>query len=131
MRKLLLSAASLAIVCSGSMTAAFADGEGGMMKNVAMFPVKTVAVASGMAIGVPMATVRRCAVRYKGYTDEMADKLGGHENFPPVLFASVFGIPAGLLVGSGEGVYYGTKNAINKGWDKPFCEDSFSLGELE
>ena len=129
MRKLLLSALSLALL--SSITTLSAQADGGMMKNVAMFPVKVLGVGCGEVIGVPMATIRKCSMRYKSYTDNMADKIGGKECMPPVVFASVLTIPAGLVVGTGEGVFYGTKNAINHGFDKPFSEDSFSLGELE
>jgi hypothetical protein len=102
-----------------------------MAKNTAMFPVKALAVGAGLVVGTPVAVVRQTAERSMGITGDFADKIGGKDSLPPVLFASVLGVPFGLLVGSAEGVYFGGKNAIQHGVEKPFSKESFSLGELE
>jgi hypothetical protein len=103
-----------------------------MAKNTAMFPVRTLALGSGMVVGCPVAVLRRVSNRCIEYTGNMADKIGGKNNLPPVLFASVLGVPFGLVAGSAEGMYYGGKNAITNCVEHPFSKDSFSLGnELE
>jgi hypothetical protein len=100
-----------------------------MAKSAAWFPVQVAGVTAAWVVGTPIAITRQAAVRIREYNSGAADKIGGHEHFPPNLFASVFAVPAGSLVGLGEGVYLGAKNAIGHGVEKPFSLDSFSLGD--
>lgn len=111
----------------------WADGSdsGSMLKNSAMFPVRALAVGSAIVLGTPIALARQTTVRIRQYTSEFADKIGGHEDFPPNFFASFLSVPCGLIVGTGEGLYYGGKNAIENGADKPFSLESFSFGDYE
>ena len=103
-----------------------------MAVNTAMFPVKALGIGAGMALGIPIAITRRASSRAVEYTQNFADQIGGKENIPPMVFASVMGIPFGVLVGAGEGVYYGGRNAITNGSEKPFSLGSVSLdSELE
>ena len=102
-----------------------------MAKGTALFPVKVAAVSSGIFFGTPIAITRYTATKIREYTGNAADKIGGKEHFSPNLFACLFSIPAGTLVGVSEGCYYGTKNAIVNGVDKPFSLESFTLGSLE
>ena len=109
---------------------AFADShDSSMAKEAAWFPVQLAGVATGCVFGIPICATRRCAVRIHDFTSEGADKIGGHQYFPPVLFASFFGVPAGALVGVAEGIYYGGRNGIDHGFNQPFSPDSFSLGD--
>ncbi len=98
-----------------------------MTMNTVLFPIKAVGIGAGMVVGIPVAITRRASVRSMEFTDSFADNIGGHEHIPPRAMASLVGIPFGILVGAGEGVYYGGKNAIVNGSDKPFCLGSFSL----
>lgn len=104
-----------------------------MAINTAMFPVRALAIGSGMVIGIPVAITRRSSNRCMEYTQNFADKIGGKEHIHPMLFGSLMGMPFGLLVGTGEGVFYGGRNAINHGVEqKPFSLATFSLDpELE
>lgn len=104
-----------------------------MATNAAWFPVKALAVGTGMVVGIPVAVTRRSSNRCIEYTQNFADKIGGKEHIPPMVFASFMGMPFGLLVGTGEGVYFGGKNAITHGVEeKPFQLSTFSLDpELE
>ncbi len=105
-----------------------------MATNAAWFPVKALVVGSGMVIGIPVAITRRSSNRCLEYTRNFADNIGGKEHIPPMVFASLMGIPFGLISGTAEGVYYGGKNAIvNGSSEKPFQLATFSLesGELE
>lgn len=119
----------------GAAAPAMADDKGGddsvgtMAKNAAWFPVQVAGVTAGWVVGTPIAVTRQVAVRIRKYNEEAADKIGGHEYFPPNLFASFFAVPAGSIVGLGEGVYLGAKNAIGHGGEHPFSLDSFSLGD--
>lgn len=119
------------LLCGISALPARADSVNDMAKNTAMFPVTVLAVSSAMAVGTPVAITRQVAVRIREYTGDWADKIGGKDNFPPNLFASVFSIPAGTIVGTAEGIYYGPKNAVQKGIEKPFSQASFSLSEMD
>ncbi len=103
------------------------DGLKDMTMNTVLFPIKAVGIGAGMVVGIPVAITRRASVRSMEFTDTFADKIGGHEHIPPRAMASLAGIPFGIIVGTGEGVYYGGKNAIVNGSEKPFCLGSFSL----
>lgn len=131
MIKIAISALTLLAVSFASLAPARADEPKEMLKNTAMFPVKALAVSAGLVFGTPVAVVRQTTERSKGITSAFADEIGGKDSLPPVLFASLLGVPFGVLVGTGEGVYFGGKNAIEHGVEKPFSKDSFSLGELE
>jgi len=104
-----------------------------MAKNTALFPVKALAIGSGMVVGIPVAITRRSSNRCIEYTQNFADQIGGKEHIHPMLFGSLMGMPFGLLVGTGEGLFFGGRNAINHGVEeKPFSLATFSLDpELE
>ena len=133
MKKPTISLLALVTSVAAFAAPAFADTDySGMAKNTAMFPVRALALSSGLVVGTPIAVVRRVSVRCIEYTGNMADKIGGKNNLPPVLFASVLGVPFGLASGSAEGVFYGGKNAISNCVEHPFSKESFSLGnEIE
>lgn len=116
---------------TGSLLPACADEPSAMLKNTAMLPVRTLGLGAGLVLGTPVAVVRQTAERSIGFTGTFADKIGGKDSLPPVLFASVLGVPFGVLCGSSEGLYFGGKNAIVHGTQHPFSKESFSLGELE
>lgn len=133
MKKTAISILALVTLASVSSLPASAENDfGGMAKSTAMFPVRTVALGAGLVVGTPVAVVRRVSNRCIEYTSNFADKIGGKDNLPPVLFASMMGVPFGIISGSAEGVYFGGKNAISNCVEHPFSKDSFSLGnELE
>lgn len=131
MKKLTVSALALTIAALAQSAPAQADDAKTMAKNTAMVPVRTLGFGCAAVIGTPIAIARRTAVRVRGITGDFADQIGGKEHMPPVVGAAVLGVPFGILTGTSEGIFYGMKNAINEGFNKPFSEDSFSLGELE
>jgi hypothetical protein len=123
------TAALLTILALGAALPAQADEAKSMMKNAAMFPVRAASVATGLVVGIPVAMIRRSGDRCIEYTDNFADKIGGHEHGPPMVIGAVLGMPFGLLVGSGEGVFYGGKNAFCNSVEKPFSLKTMSLDE--
>ena len=125
-----LLAASLLISAFAALPAQ-ADSVNDMAKNTAMFPLKAVAIGSAAVVGTPIAVTRQVAVRIREFTGTFADNIGGKEDFPPNLFASIASVPFGTIVGVGEGLYYGPKNALVHGLDKPFSQASFSLAEID
>jgi hypothetical protein len=127
LQTMLLAALALGLTTVGPAFAGDND-TATMAKNVCWFPVQVAGVATAAVIGTPICAVRRCAVRIHDFTSEGADKIGGHDHFPPVFLASFFGVPCGTLVGMSEGVYYGSKNALSHGVEHPFGLDSFSMG---
>lgn len=131
MTKLQAIALSLAALTVAPMTAARADDDGlrDAARQTVRLPLRAAGVATGLVVGVPMAVTRRASNRMLEYTNSFADKIGGHTSAPPVIFASLVGMPYGLLVGSAEGVYMGGTNAIQQGVDKPFSLQSLSLSE--
>jgi len=118
-----------ALVFGSAAAPASADEPKEMLKTTAMFPVRTLGVGAGLVLGTPIAVTRQVAEQTIGITGTFADKIGGKEHLPPVLFASILGVPFGVLTGSAEGVYFGGKNAIVHGSEKPFGKESFSLAE--
>lgn len=125
-----LFAASLLVgaACTPSM-AADDDKFMAMAKGTAWFPVRVASVAAGCVFGTPVAMTRRTAVRIRTINEQSADKIGGHEHFPPNLFAAFFSVPAGTLIGVAEGAYYGPKNAISQCMEHPFSKDTFTMGD--
>jgi hypothetical protein len=123
------AAALLTIVALGAALPSQADEPKSMVTNAVMFPVRAASVATGLVVGIPVAMLRRTSNRCIEYTDNFADKIGGHEHGPPVMFGAILGMPFGLLVGSGEGVYYGGKNAFCNSVEKPFSLSTMSLAD--
>lgn len=111
---------------------AMADEPKTMAENAVLFPVRAASVASGLVVGIPVAVLRRTSNRVIEYTGNFADQIGGKDHIPPMIFGSVLGLPCGMIVGTGEGVYYGGKNAFANSVEKPFSLAAFSLDkELE
>ncbi len=128
-KKVALAALIAITLSSGTATPAFADDAGEMLKNSAMLPVRLVSIGSTAVVGTPIALTRQISVRIREFTKTFADKIGGHEDFPPNFFASFLSVPCGLVVGTGEGLLYGGKNAFGPGYEKPFSLQAFSLGD--
>lgn len=131
MTKIQALALSLMAMSVPTMTSVQAseDGLRDAARQTVRLPLRAAGVATGLAVGVPMAVTRRASNRMLEYTSSFADKIGGHTSAPPVLFASVVGLPYGMIVGTAEGVYMGGTNAIQQGVDKPFSLESLSLSE--
>jgi len=122
--------ACAAVVLSTTIYAApaLADGGDGGWKSAAWMPVRALGVGTGMVIGTPVAVTREVAVHIREFNAAAADKVGGKEHFPPNVMAAFYSVPVGIFVGSGLGVYRGSKTALKHGWEKPFSVDSMSLG---
>ncbi|HNG18276.1 MAG TPA: hypothetical protein PLI59_03820, partial [Candidatus Obscuribacter sp.] len=122
-----LTCAVLAVAALASTVnvQALADEPKDMASNAVLFPVRAASIASGLVIGIPVAIARRSSNRVIEYTGNFADKMGGKDHIPPKVFGSIFGLPFGLLVGTGEGLYYGGKNAFSNSVEKPFSLAAF------
>ncbi len=131
MKNIKVLAVALGVGVMTTLPAMASDSVNDMAKNAALFPVKVVGVGSAVVVGTPIAVTRQVAVRIREYTGTFADNIGGKEDFPPNLFASFLSVPFGTIVGTAEGLYYGPKNAVVHGVEKPFSVASFSLGEME
>ncbi|HEY9677452.1 MAG TPA: hypothetical protein V6C76_05560 [Drouetiella sp.] len=131
MTKNLAIALSLAALTIASIPAAQAgdDGLRDAARQTVRLPLRAAGVATGFAVGVPVAVTRRASNRMIEYTNSFADKIGGHNSAPPVIFASVLGLPYGMVVGTAEGIYSGSTAAVQQGVDKPFSLESLSLQE--
>ncbi len=92
-------------------------------------------MASGVVLGTPVAAGRETYKSYINFTEAAADKVGGKvggkDNGPVCLVVSLVTLPAAVVVGSAKGLYYGVKNGVWGGFDRPFYKDSYSLGALE
>lgn len=130
-----LAAAIMVGVATAPVQAADSKSSGGsgevttMAKSALWFPVQVAGVTAAWVVGTPIAMTRQTAVNIRKLTGEAADNIGGKDHFPPNLFASVYSIPVGTVIGVAEGTYLGAKNAIGHGVEHPFSLDSFSLGD--
>lgn len=131
MTKKFAAAVALAALSMTALPAAHAgeDGLRDAARQTVRLPLRAAGVATGLAVGVPMAITRRASNRMIEYTQTFADKIGGHTSAPPVIFASLLGLPYGMIVGTAEGVYMGSSNAVQQGVEKPFSLESLSLSE--
>jgi hypothetical protein len=122
--------AALALVLSAGIAPAFAADEPLQQAvDSALVVTRVGGMGAGVAVGIPVATIRQTRKTYVNMTNGLSDKMGGHECGPCVLGASIFTLPAALVVGPATGAYYGMKNGVQQGWAKPFNPDSFSMAE--
>jgi len=131
-KKSAISILALVSIALGAAAPAFADNDyATMAKDTAMFPVRALALGSGVLFGTPIAILRCAATRTTGFTRSGAEAIGGKSSLPCLVLASPLTVPFGLLAGTAEGCYYGPKHAIENCLEHPFSKDSFSLGEME
>ncbi len=106
-----------------------------IVANTAALPTRVGGVAAGVLLGCPIAWVRYSVKNYINYTEVSADKvgskIGGKDNGPTCAVVSLATLPAGVVVGGVQGLYYGTKNAFTHGFNEPFNNESFTLGSLD
>jgi len=118
-----------------SFAPAMAEGDDNLQKVVdgSLIITRVGGTGSALVLGTPIAATRRIASRYLGFTQTAADKvggkIGGKDCGPVCAVVSVFTIPAAILVGSAEGVYYSGKNSFDHGFNEPFSPASFSVTE--
>ena len=125
--KTLLSSLSLAAVLAASaLLPANAETEDPVVSTV-LLPMRIASVGIGMAVGIPVSTVRETAANVPQITSQIADKLGGKDDPVSVLFALVPGTTAGIIQGVADGCYHGTKNALDNCIERPFSSEAFSL----
>jgi len=124
---------ALAALATGiSIAPAFAASDNLDTANqVAMVPVRLSGVAAGVVLGTPVAVVRESVKSYLDLTGAGAEQIHGKDCGPACLLVSVVTLPAGIVVGTVKGGYYGLKNGFMKGFSTPFNSESFSLGKLD
>jgi len=129
--KLAATALSLCMVL-GTVAPAFADSDAGLDHAVdgSLIVTRVLGMGAGLVFGTPVAVGRETTKSFINLTSGAADKVGGHNFMPSCLLACFFSVPAAVIVGTGKGVYAGTKNGLN-GFNTPFAQDSFSMGSLE
>ena len=126
MYKSLCSLLVALVMVSMSAAPSYAEDAKEMAMGYAMFPVKALVMGAGAVVGIPVAITRRASSRSIEFTQNFADQMGGHENIVPSAFGMILGLPFGMLVGTGEGVYYGGKNAVST-YEEPFTLKTFRL----
>ena len=132
-RKLGVVMAAMAMLAV-SAPAQAADEPLEMVTQGSLMVTRLGGMGAGLVIGTPVAVVRESVKSYIDFTNGAADKvgvMGGKDNGPVCLVCSLVTLPAGLVVGSLKGLYYGGKNGVVTGFNQPFHPDSFSLGELD
>jgi hypothetical protein len=122
---LLLSLCMTASLVAPALAAESQDNLDKVVQGSLIGPRLT-AAACGMVMGTPVAAMRDTYKNYISMTTAVADKIGGHEFGPSCAVASVFTIPASIVVGSGLGLYHGMKNGMG-GYNRPYAPDTFSM----
>ncbi|MBI4534206.1 MAG: hypothetical protein HY711_09715 [Candidatus Melainabacteria bacterium] len=136
MNKIGLAQALCLLAALGSISPVLAKDEPlDMAVDGSLMVTRMGGVGTGLVLGPPVASVK-CSVKcYKDWTPALADKvggkLGGKDSGPVVGLVSLVTLPASLACGTGQGIYYGTKNAFTHGFNEPFSPASFSLSKLE
>lgn len=132
MKKQVLSLAMIAVAGFGAIAPAMANDDAlDKVTQGALLPTRVGGVVAGTVIGTPIAVVRESYKSYIDLTVKGSEQIHGKDCGPANLLVSVFTLPAGLVVGTVKGGYYGLKNGFMKGFETPFHPDSFSLGELD
>ena len=135
MKKTKLSALFALCLAITSFAPAMAEGDDNLQKVVDGSLIFTRVGGTGAAfvLGTPVAVTRRIVSRYVSFTQTAADKaggkIGGKDSGPACAVVSLVTIPASILVGSAEGVYYSGKNSYSHGFNEPFSPASFSVTE--
>lgn len=127
MKKSLIAALSI-LTMAGTVAPAFAGDDDSLDKviNGSMMITRVGGLGTGIVIGTPVAVTRRTVTTYKTWTNDLADKAGGHEFGPSVALVSLVTAPAALVWGGLTGAFYGTKNAVTH-FNEPFSANTFSV----
>lgn len=106
-----------------------------MVTQGSLIVTRTAGLGAGVVVGTPVAIVRQTYKNYVSFTqsaaDKVGEKMGGKDSGPVCAVCSLVTLPASMVVGGAQGVYYGVKNGVVSGFNQPFHPDSFSMGELE
>ena len=122
----MLAAAVICINTAAPVLAADNTDTDDLVAAVSLFPARVLGVATGAAIGIPVATLRATAERTVDLHKQIARALPEEGSPANVVYSSVAAVPAGILSGVIEGPYYGLCNA-GKGFEHPFSVESLSL----
>lgn len=127
MKKSLIAALSI-FMMAGTAAPAFAADDDSLETfiNGTMMITRVGGLGTGIVIGTPVAMTRRTVTTYKAWTNDLADKVGGHEFGPSVALVSLVTAPAAVVWGGLTGAFYGTKNAVSN-FNEPFSANSFSV----
>lgn len=96
-------------------------------KGMAQMPTRLVSFAAGVFVGIPVSIARKSVQETVNAT---RDLVGDTDNPLFLGAAGILGVPAGVLSGTFQGVFFGIKNAWTGSGDEPFGKDSFSLGDM-
>lgn len=127
-RTLMPALLSCAVVLGGLLPASAHSDEDALTSTV-MLPVRLAALGTGIAVGTPIATLKKTATRIPEATADIAADLGGADDPVSLAVATLPGIAAGTVIGVAEGISTGTTNAAANFVDRPFSPQSFSLDD--
>lgn len=127
MKKSMFAALTLALLAS-SVAPSFATDDDSLDKfiNGTMMITRVGGLGTGIVVGTPVAVTRRTVTSYKSFTNDLADKVGGHEFGPSVAVVSLVTAPAAIVWGATTGLFYGSRNAVAH-FNEPFTPHSFSV----
>lgn len=121
-----ISAAFLCGIAMCTLAATPASADDGMFSKIFGLPIKGASIATGMAVGVPVAIVRKSCSNTKEHTNKIA---GDDAGMIKKGLASIVGLPMGIVTGTFAGSQAGFKNSLK--CDKPFSKEQMSLDDLD
>lgn len=126
-------AASLFAVLGLTLSAgpALAAETDNILVDAALLPARSAGLVTGLALGTPIAIVRKTIEKAESFTTSIASAGNSNPTVAEQITAGLVGVPAGIIVGTADGIYCGAKNAIINCVDNPFTAESFSLKELD
>lgn len=119
--------ATLCLAAASLLPAPALASEEDPVTSTALLPFRVAAIGVGMSVGIPVASVKQSAKNIQEHTLTIADSFGGKDDPVSILFAAAPGTAVGLAHGLAEGIYLGSKNALDNCVASPFSSESMSL----
>lgn len=120
----------LAVLAASATTFLPALAEDNIVDKTANSAVQLAALGTGLAIGIPVASVREVGKSIASAHENMTEALAGNgttDDAPARVLTIVPSIPVGAIIGVVRGVGRGWDNATTNFQDKPFSAESLSL----
>jgi hypothetical protein len=121
-----------ALVALATAAPVFAEDKTDMddaVTQVSLIPARVLGVATGVGLGVPIATTRATIERTGQFQQHISKSLPDQGSPANTVYSAMFALPAGLAVGLVDGVYCGARSGLTTGFDHPFSAESMSLGD--
>ena len=100
-------------------------------RKVISMPLGVAGVMCGMAIGVPVKTVKAIKSETKRMYDTIGDDVGNTGGIADRAISASLGVPYGVASGTILGCVHGVQDGVKYGYSKPFSKESMSIVEAD